>query len=153
MARKRASSYEIERRRSQLSELIQASTGATQRDLAKVLDVSVATVNRDLQHLKKEWRENYTGNVEGQMLIDLRRIETAIGSIWADVQAGNLQAIDRLLKLISARGTLLGYVSEDGSTPVGPGEIPIREVEVELPDDVLMIDAGEVIEGEVSVDE
>ena len=96
-----------EERRMQVSELLKA--GATQREMAEELGVSVGTINGDVRFIRKEWRKHTLSNMEDAIALDLARLETAVSAIWNAVLTGNLDAVEALLSIIAARAKIFGY--------------------------------------------
>lgn len=103
----KSAAFERDARRRRVAELYLA--GITQREIAKELDVSVGTINADIKAIQKQWRSEASAKVDSLMLQDLKRIDTAISSIWVGVLNGNLDAIEMLGKLITTRAKIVGY--------------------------------------------
>lgn len=139
---------EIERRRAELAMMVDAATN--EREMAKATGYSVATVNRDLKVIRKRWMEAQIDCLQDSVTDDIHRINMAIGAIWTYVLSGNPIAIDRLVKLIALKASILNYGEVVGQMtderlrelagPVIDGTVRITEVEVELPPDNLLLD-------------
>lgn len=97
-----------EQRRLQVSALLVA--GASQREIAEELSVSVGTVNSDVKALRREWARQQSKNMTDHINIDLVRLDVAISSIWNAVLTGNLDAVETLMGLIQTRAKIIGYV-------------------------------------------
>ncbi len=96
-----------EQRRLQVSALLVA--GASQREIAEELKVSVGTINADVRTLRKEWARQQSRNMTDLVNIDLVRLDVAISSVWNAVLAGNLDAIETLIGIIQTRAKIIGY--------------------------------------------
>jgi transposase len=82
--------------------------GHTYRDIAAALSVSLGTVAADMQQVIERWRTEQLELINTQRQLDLSRLDKALTSIWHKVEEGDLQAIDRMIKLIQERSKLLG---------------------------------------------
>lgn len=96
-----------EQRRLQVSALLVA--GASQREIAEELGVSVGTINTDVKALRREWGRQQGTNMADYVHLDLVRLDVAISSIWNAVLAGSLDAIETLIGLIQTRAKIIGY--------------------------------------------
>lgn len=80
-----------------------------QRQIAKALGVSVATINRDFKALDAEWRERAAADIAVEKAIDLDRIDRLIMALWDKAaKEGRWLATDRVLSLMQHRAKLLG---------------------------------------------
>ena len=82
--------------------------GLNYTDMAGVLGCSVGTICGDVKRIMDEWREARVAAIDEWKELQLRRIDRAINAIWDKVQDGDLQAIDRLQKLIEQQAKILG---------------------------------------------
>lgn len=96
-----------EQRRLQVSALLVA--GASQREIAEELKVSVGTINADVKFLRREWSRQQSKNMTDHVNIDLARLDVAISSIWNSVLTGNLDAIETLIGIVQTRAKIIGY--------------------------------------------
>ena len=103
-----------EMRRNQLGDLVKA--GYIQREMAAAIGVSLATVNSDLQLLRGRWRETQTRDLEEAMALDLARLDDALKSITPAYRRGEVDAVDRLVRIVQLRRSILGY----GAAPLAP---------------------------------
>ena len=83
--------------------------GLNYREIAEALGVSVDTVSSDVALLVRRWRAEQVGDIGQWQALNVKRLDRAINAIWGEVADGNLQAIDRLQKLIEQQGRLLGF--------------------------------------------
>lgn len=80
-----------------------------QRQIAKALGVSVATINRDFKALDAEWRERAAADIAVEKAIDLDRIDRLIMALWDKAaKEGRWLATDRVIALMQHRAKLLG---------------------------------------------
>lgn len=96
-----------EERRLQVSALLVA--GASQREIAEELKVSLGTINADIKVLRREWSRQQSKNMGDHVNIDLARLDVAVSSIWNSVLTGNLDAIETLITIIQTRARIVGY--------------------------------------------
>lgn len=97
-----------EQRRLEVSALLVA--GASQREIAEELKVSVGTINSDIKYLRRAWAREQSKNIEDYVNIDLARLDVAISSIWNAVLTGNLDAVESLITIIQTRAKIIGYL-------------------------------------------
>ena len=106
MATTKLQQYNIEDRRKRVAANLLA--GLTYREMADALGVSIGTIARDVTlNLERLHRESIL-KTDAAVTLDLRRIDRIINAIWTKVVDGNLQAIDRMIKLLERRAKLLG---------------------------------------------
>ena len=103
----KAKKLELEQRRKVVASNILA--GANYRDISAALGVSLGTVANDVKMVLQRWQKENVQVLDEHLQIDLRRIDTALNAIWADVQDGKYGAIDRLLRLLERRAKMIGY--------------------------------------------
>jgi len=129
----------LARRREGAAYLLAGHTGdrLTQRQIADRLKVSVGTINRDIKLLREQWRQENIEAIDAVMVDDLRRIQVALNAIWTQVLGGELQATDRMVKLIETRAKILGYSApaKIDVTSGGDKVSPITVIEVVRPDE------------------
>lgn len=104
----------IAERREKVAEL--TLSGFSQRSIAKRLDVSLGTVNADLQQIRRDWAELRAGKYEeyvGQQMARLTQLERALAPGLAE---RDLAAIDRALKILDRRARLLGLDAPQAMT-------------------------------------
>lgn len=88
-------------------------SGMSYREIATALKgkpegASPATIARDVQAILAEWRKDRVAQADAWTELQSKRLDRAVNAIWAEVQAGNLAAIDRLQRLIDQQARLLG---------------------------------------------
>ena len=98
-----------------------ARSGMPYRQVVRALEqagirTSLATVSRDLEHLYREYREQSMASVEEAMTHDLERLDDLLQGLWFSARGGDLQAADRVLRIIEQRARMLGY-----------GDVALRE--------------------------
>jgi IS30 family transposase len=106
MTEKIAPTAKREQRRLAVSGFLLA--GLTVREIAREIDSSPATVQRDATYIRKQWREQCLQAVDDHIRLDLSRIDAAMKAIWNEVQDGRLAAVDRMIKLLDQRAKYLG---------------------------------------------
>jgi len=65
-------------------------------------------VKRDVDLLLQEWKELRLGETDEHVSLELKRLDTALNAIFERVQDGNLEAVDRLLRIMERRAKYLG---------------------------------------------
>lgn len=120
MPQKRRDDIEREARRKKVAANLIA--GLNYREIAEALNVSIGTVSSDVAALLKRWRAEQISDIGQWQALNTKRIDRAINAIWKEVADGNLQAIDRLQKLIDQQGRLMGF---DPSTHIEAERISI----------------------------
>jgi len=81
--------------------------GMTYREIGEALGCSKSTVGQDVKIVLERMQQDqdYLGSLFANL--ELRRLDVALAGIWAKVQAGDLQAIDRLLAISDRRAKYL----------------------------------------------
>ena len=123
--------------------------GATQASMAKTLDVSIGTINRDIKALVVRWREEQEELIDAEKTIDLERSKELLFNVYLSAKKGNHQAIATVLKLLDYRAKIMGtYVQPDFivNTSIYTGPVAVNEVIVEIPQEAQEIIDIEAIE-------
>jgi hypothetical protein len=79
-----------------------------QRQIAHQLNVSQPTISRDFKALDAQFRATAAQDIAAAKGLDLQRAEFLISKIWVRATSGNLDAIDRVDKLLNRRAKILG---------------------------------------------
>ncbi|MCS5478727.1 hypothetical protein NYP18_03565 [Corynebacterium sp. YIM 101645] len=79
--------------------------GLTIREIAEALDVSVGTAWADLD---TALRDVPAEDVDTLRLVELERLDALQRAVWEAALSGDLQAVDRALKVIALRCRLMG---------------------------------------------
>ena len=82
--------------------------GATIREIASTLDVSVGTVAGDKKAILDDWRKHYEEDIDEWVHIQLRRLDMMLNGIWDKVRSGSLPELDRALRIMERQDQLLG---------------------------------------------
>ena len=120
---------EIDQRRRIVAANILA--GLTYREIAAALDVSLGTISGDFKAIIKEWRKHYADDADKWLNTQLRRLDVMLNSIWDNVKDGDLQAMDRALKIMERQAKLLGLDKPAGLDLKSGGKpLKIQMIEV-----------------------
>lgn len=106
-----AESAERAQRRKQVASLQLA--GASPKETALQLGLSLPTVRKYLVELEQEAREDARAQAAGRLALELRRLDEIQKGIWHDAKTGKLGAVDRQLKLTETRAKLAGLTDRD----------------------------------------
>lgn len=87
--------------------------GNTYAEIAEQLGVSEGTAYGDVKAVITESRKEANELAAETLEVELRRLDTAAKLAIREIQVGNLQAIDRLVKTQERRAKLLGLDSPD----------------------------------------
>ena len=112
------------------------------REIAAEIDTSPATVQRDAACITKQWRDEYVRDADDHIRRDLKRIDTALRSIWGDVEAGVLPAIDRMIRLLDQRAKYLGLYAPAKVQ----GEFSVTYLDQVREEDAVIAEYAEIIE-------
>lgn len=105
---------EIENRRKLVASNI--LSGATYREAAKALNVSVGTVASDFKAIMREWRQHYAETINTYLDVQLRRYDLLLNSVWTEARGGanpntasvqHLAYLDRALAIMDRQNDLL----------------------------------------------
>lgn len=125
-------SMEIEQRRKVVAANLMS--GATYREIATALGVSVGTVASDYKALLKAWREHYATSVEEYLFVQMRRYDVLLNAIWDDARGGGLIHVDRALAIMDRQNALMQLKDasplEDRAHSVSITVVPARKLEV-----------------------
>jgi hypothetical protein len=104
--KQQATELQIEKRRENAAKLKLA--GWNMRDIAAHLKCSVGTVHSDIAAVFERTRDTADGALTRAKAISLARLDVATKGIWPSVESGDLDAVDRLVKLEGRRAKLEG---------------------------------------------
>jgi len=111
MGKSKQSPERVRAREREAKALELRKAGATYTQIAKQLEMTepgaYKVVTRVLERLARKATESY----ESVLRLELERLDVAMLSIWPQVRAGNLGAIDRALKIMDRRAKYLGLDS------------------------------------------
>lgn len=102
---------EIAARRHQVATLRLAHL--TQAEIARRLDVSVGTVNSDLQAIREEWAERRRSSFETWLDEELAKLDRLERALLPLALQGQATAADRVLSVMDRRAKLLGLNRPD----------------------------------------
>ncbi|MGV9668648.1 helix-turn-helix domain-containing protein [Nocardia niigatensis] len=80
-------------------------TGANYRQISQALDISMSTAHK---YVKQAMAEIVREPAESVLQLELSRCDVMLLSIWKSVTKGDLQAIDRALRIMDRRAKLTG---------------------------------------------
>ncbi len=124
-----AAELAIEKRRVRATKLRLA--GWSMRDIAAHLKCSVGTVHGDLTEVLARTTETADQTTNRERAVTLARLDVATKGLWPGVEAGDHDAIDRLVKVEQRRAKMLGFDSPARHEHSGPGGDPIPVTAVE----------------------
>lgn len=96
----------VAERRTQVAALLLASL--TQREIAERLEVSLGTVNSDVQAIRAEWSERRSTTYDAWVAEQLAVLDRLQRSMIPLATTGNAGAVDRVLAIMDRRTRLLG---------------------------------------------
>jgi transposase len=100
--------------------------GATYAEIGEQLEMSESGAYRLVRRCLDRERARTEEDAETLRQIDLMRVERAILALWAQVKAGHLGAIDRLLRCLDIRAKYLGLYAPVRRELSGPEGGPIQ---------------------------
>lgn len=101
---------EISQRRTTVAANLLA--GLNYREIANNLDVSLGTIAEDFKAILEEWREQYQDVIADWVSVQLRRYDALLNALWHDARNGDLDKMDRVLKIMERQEKLLGLHNE-----------------------------------------
>lgn len=124
-----AAEIAIEKRREKATKLRLA--GWSMRDIAAHLKCSLGTVHSDLTEVLTRTSEKADDTTRRERAVTLARLDVATKGIWAGIENGDVEAVDRLVKIEARRAKMLGFDAPSRQEHTGPegGPIPITAVE------------------------
>jgi hypothetical protein len=101
--------------------------GLSSRDMEGPLGVSHGTIISDMKAIFKELRDATLRDADKAADLQERRLDRALNAMWQAVLDGNLQAIDRFLRVEERRAKLRGLDAPEKMQLGGiPGGEPIH---------------------------
>lgn len=94
--------------------------GQTLREIGRQLGISRQSAQRHVRGALDQLAAETRDATAGLRALELSRIDTAWAAIWPDVERGDLQAIDRMLRLSERRCRLLGLDAPTRIAPTDP---------------------------------
>lgn len=135
--KQQAAELQVEKRREKAAKLKLA--GWNMRDIAAHLKCSVGTVHSDIAAVFERTRDAADGAIDRSRSISLARLDVATKGIWPSVESGDLDAVDRLVKLEGRRAKLEGT------------DVPARsQIELSLENEIARV--VDVVEQELGSD-
>lgn len=95
--------------------------GLSVEEIAEATNESVEAVMTEVADIFRAWQIGQ----DTASQVDLARLNRAINAIWGDVQAGNLNAVDTLVRIINQRQRLVP--DPFPASPAVPGQVKSRE--------------------------
>lgn len=83
--------------------------GLNYREMASVLGCGIGTINRDVNEILRQWREENVDTADRWIQLQIKRLDRAINALWGKVEAGDVAAITSLQAVIKQQGQLMGY--------------------------------------------
>lgn len=102
-ARTTADDHELAERTKKALQLRLA--GAAYRDIAKVVGVSHGTVHDDVQRALRDIPKREADDLRA---VEVERLDALQKAVWDDAMDGDLQAVDRAVRIIDRRAKMLG---------------------------------------------
>lgn len=100
--------------------------GATYEEIGEQLEMSESGAYRLVRRCLARERARTEEDAETLRQIDLMRVERAILALWTMVKAGNLGAIDRLLRCLDIRAKYLGLYAPARTEHTGKDGGPMQ---------------------------
>ncbi|MFI5778687.1 helix-turn-helix domain-containing protein [Nocardia sp. NPDC051570] len=101
----KTSPVSIDKRKRMAQALQLRETGANYRQIAKALDISTSTAHAYVDEAMKELTRE---PAESLLQLELSRLDAMLLGIWRQASRGDLQAIDRALKIMERRTKYTG---------------------------------------------
>lgn len=124
---------EIEQRRKTVAANL--TGGLNYRDMATALGVSLGTVSKDVKIILARWRNEQVTAVDDWAQLEVRRLDRVLNGIWDKAIAGDLSAVDRVIKVMERRAKLLGLDKPERQEVSGLNGGPIETLEIGLTDE------------------
>src|SRR4051812_7744793 len=98
------------RRRTVVANLL---AGATYREIASVLSISISTIHEDIQVMLDELTSHYLSDVDRWRVIQLRRYDMLLNAVWEGARGTstiepNKEKMNLILSIMDRQNRLLG---------------------------------------------
>ncbi|MCB0252553.1 MAG: hypothetical protein KDI55_02375 [Anaerolineae bacterium] len=118
--------------------------GHTIRLIASHLNCGLATVKRDLDQMLETYGETTDAMTIQYKRVQSARIEELVKGLWAKGKAGQVGAVDRLVKLFERQAKLLGLDQPAKVAPTNPdGTLPYEMTDAELDAEIKRLLSGD----------
>ncbi len=101
----KTSAESIERRKRMAQALQLRETGANYRQIAQSLDISISTAHEYVTEAMKELTKE---PAESVLQLELSRLDAMFLGVWKKASRGDLQSVDRALKIMERRSKFVG---------------------------------------------
>lgn len=81
--------------------------GATVREIAGALGVSVGTVSRDTAAILDDWKQLYSEAADQYVDLQMRRLDVLLNAVWDAARSGQSAAVDRALAILDRQNALM----------------------------------------------
>lgn len=96
------------KRRGQVESLL--LSGASQRSIAKTLNVSHQTINNDIKALRQEWAKAAIHKIDVAVMTDMKRLDRLLLALWPRAtKERDLASIEQVRRIIETKARVMGY--------------------------------------------
>lgn len=96
------------KRRGQVESLL--LSGASQRSIAKTLNVSHQTINNDIKALRQEWAKAAIHKIDVAVMADVKRLDRLLMALWTRATKDkDLSSIEQVRRIIETKARVMGY--------------------------------------------
>ena len=148
--RSRTSRHQIAIREKQLLGLELRKSGLQYAEIAELLGYS--TAESAARSVKSLLTETQRESVEEYLDIEARRYDDMLYAVWEKALTGNVQAIDRVLRILAQKASLLGLNAPEQHVVTGVGGSPVQHEVIgrlEKYHDVVreIVESGNIVDG------
>lgn len=103
-----ADAKKIKRAERRLEVLELRKAGATYTQISKALDISLATVSKDLRRALQEVEQRELAAAEDLRALDLGRLDALLRGVWPAATSGDVQSVKAAVTILERRARMLG---------------------------------------------
>jgi hypothetical protein len=111
--------------------------GVSYRDIARAMTVSLGQAHKLVKRGLARRMDKCEELAEEVRTLELERLDLLMRGIWKNAESGNTQAIDRVLKIMERRSSLLGLDAPKRHAIAGDDDRPPIKHAHELSDEAL----------------
>lgn len=144
------SARRIKSRENEVKALELRKEGKPYSAIAAILGVSPKSAFKMVQRTLVRMSKDSTSNFETVRQLEVERLDALLGAIWPQAMGGNVDSVERALKISKRRSEIMGLDAPDKHELSGPNgaPVPIAGFRIELVEAKKQTDSSPTTSGE-----